>query len=61
MKAYTRTLMAKIRLKQNVGDMGKEMRVAVVHFHNQVANKSKGFRRSNDEFWPWLADKPNHT
>ena len=57
MKAYTRTLMAKIMLKQNVGYMGKEIRVAVCHLHHQVANKSKGFRRQNDAFWPWLANK----
>ena len=57
MKAYTRTLLAKIMLKQSVGYMGKELRVVVVHFHFQVANKNKGFRRNNDEFWPWLADK----
>ena len=37
--------------------MGNELRVAVVHFHFQVANKNKGFRRNNDEFWPWLAYK----
>ena len=49
MKAYTRTLMAKLMLKQHVGYMGKEMRVAVVHFHFQVANKNKGFRRSNEK------------
>lgn len=23
--------------------------------HFQVANKNKGFRKNNDEFWPWLA------
>ena len=50
MKAYTRTLMAKIVLKHHVGHMGKELRVAVVHFHFQVANKNKGFRRSSDVF-----------
>ena len=41
MKAYTRTLMAKIMLKQNVGYMGKELRVAVVHLHYLVANKTR--------------------
>ena len=57
MKAYTRTLMGKIMLQQNVGYMGKELRVANVHLHFQVANKNKGFRRNNDVFWPWLVDK----
>ena len=38
MKAYTRILLAKIMLKHNVGYMGKEMRVALVHCHFQVAN-----------------------
>ena len=57
MKAYTGTLMAKITLKQHVGHMGKELREAVVHFHNQVANTNRGFCRHNDKFWPWSADK----
>ena len=57
MRAYTRTLMAKIALKHQVGYMGKEMRVAVCHLHFQVANKNKKFRKNNDEFWPWLASK----
>ena len=42
MKAYARTLMAKIMLKQNVGYMGKESRVVVVRLHFQVANKKQG-------------------
>ena len=41
MKAYTRTLMGKIMLKQKVGFMGKELRVAVVHLHFLVANKTR--------------------
>ena len=57
MKAYTRTLMAKIMLKRNVGYMGKELRVVVVHFHVQVANtKTTGLHINNDVCWPWLAD-----
>ena len=57
MKAYTCTLIVKTMLKQTVGYMGKEMRVAVVHLHFQVGNKNKGFRNNHEEFWPWLADK----
>ena len=41
MKAYARTLMAKIMLKHHVGHMGKELRVAVVHLHYLVANKTR--------------------
>ena len=41
MKAYTRTLMGKIMLKQKVGFMGKELRVVVVHLHFLVANKTR--------------------
>ena len=37
--------------------MGKEIRVAVCHLHQQVANKNKGFRQANDVYWPFLADK----
>ena len=55
MRAYTRTLIAKISLKNQVGYVGKELRVAVCHLHFAVANKNKGFRRQNDLFWPWLA------
>ena len=55
--AYTRVLVAKIRLKNSVGYMGKEQTVMVVHLHNLVANKAVGFRRNNDKFWPWLADR----
>ena len=61
MKAYTRTLMANIMLKQNVGYMGKELRVAVVHLHYLVANKNKGFVRQNDMFWPWLVENSGNT
>ena len=51
MKAYTRLLVGKIRLKTNVGGIGKELRVAVCHLHFQVANKNKGFRKPHQEFW----------
>ncbi len=51
-RAYTRTLVAKFRLKNNVGYIGKELRVAVCHLHHHVGNKAKGFRKANDDFWP---------
>ena len=57
LKAYTRTLIAKISLKNHVGYVGKELRVAVCHLHFAVANKNKGFRRQNDMFWAWLANQ----
>ena len=56
-RAYSRTLIGQISLKNNVGFMGKEMRVAVCHLHNMVANKDAGFRRQNDQYWPFLAAK----
>ena len=46
-RAYTRTLIAKITLKNHVGFLGKELRVAVCHLHFQVANNSPGFRNKN--------------
>ena len=51
-EGYARTLTGKIMLKQNVGYMGKELQVAVVHLHFLVANKNKGFGRNNDNLWP---------
>ena len=56
-KAYTRTLICKISLKNSVGYMGKEIRVAVCHLHQQVANKNTGFRQNNDSYKPFLADR----
>ena len=43
--AYTRVLVGKITLKNNVGYMGTEQVVMVVHFHYLVANKHVGFRK----------------
>ena len=54
-RAYSRTLIGKINLKHNVGFMGKELQVAVCHLHNMVANKDAGFRRQNENYWPFLA------
>jgi len=56
-QAYTRTLVAKITMKGNIGYIGRELRVAVCHFHHLVANNKKGFRKKHLEFWPWLADE----
>ena len=57
LKAYTRTLVAKITMKGNIGYIGRELRVAVCHLHFLVANKNKGFRPQHDAFWLWLADE----
>ena len=57
MNAYTRSMIGKITLKNQVGYMGKELVVMCMHLHFQVANKNKGFRKNNDDLWPWLADK----
>ena len=45
MRAYIRTLIAKITLKNHVGYVGNELRVAVCHLHFMVANKNKGLRK----------------
>ena len=55
-KAYSRLLVASIRLHNNVGYIGKDLRVAVCHLHHHVANKVSGFRQENDKYWPRLAD-----
>ena len=47
MRAYIRTLIAKISLKNHVGYLGSELRVAVCHLHFATANKNKGLRRQN--------------
>ena len=45
--AYSRVLIAKITCHKPVGYMGREINVAVVHLHNKVANKDKGFKLRN--------------
>ena len=57
MKAYTRLLIVKIMLKNHVGHMGNEVRVAVCHLHHKPGNKNRGFCRKHDAFWKYLADK----
>ena len=57
LKAYTRTLVAKITMKGNIGYIGRELRVAVCHLHFLVANYKKGFKKQHIDFWPWLADE----
>ena len=57
LKAYTRTLVAKITMKGNIGYIGRELRVAVCHLHFLVANYKKGFKKQHVDFWPWLADE----
>ena len=49
MKAYTRTLIGKTALENQVVYMGKEIRVAVCHLHFQVGNKNPRFHRNNDD------------
>ena len=44
-------------MKNQVGYMGKTLVVMCVHLHFMVANKSKRFRKSNDDFGPWLAEQ----
>ena len=46
MRAYTRTLIAKISLKNYVGYLGNELRVAVCHLHFATANKQRRVSQS---------------
>ena len=57
MRAYIRLLIVKIMLKNHVGHMGNEVRVAVCHLHHMTGKKRAGFRRMHDAFWKYLADK----
>jgi len=55
--AWSRILIGEIVLHKPVGHLGLTQRVAVVHMHNMVANKVKGFSNQHTNFWPWLAEK----
>ena len=57
MNAYNRLLVVRIALRNNVGGIGKDLRVAVCHLHFQVANKNKGFKKQHQEFWSMLANE----
>ena len=52
--AYSRTLVCRVNLHQNVGFFGREIVCAVAHLHNKVANNDKGFRKQQREYWARL-------
>ena len=52
--AYSRTLVCRVNLHQNVGFFGREIVCAVVHLHNKVANNDKGFRQQQRAYWAQL-------
>ena len=53
--AQSRLLIGQIKFHNNVGYMGKTLRVAVVHLHRNVAKKEHGFARQREEYWEHLA------
>jgi hypothetical protein len=53
--AYTRTMIARVELKNNVGFMGRTQTIMCMHLHNHVANNVKSFRRQLVATWPRLA------
>ena len=53
--AQPRLLIGKIELHNNVGYIGKTLRVVVVHLHRNVAKKEYGFARQREEYWEHLA------
>ena len=55
--AWSWLLIGEIVLHKPVGTLGLTQRVAVVHMHNMVANKDKGFSNAHASFWPWIAEK----
>jgi hypothetical protein len=57
--AYTRTLIARVDLKNNVGFMGTKQTIMCMHLHYHVANNVKGFRRQLVATWPRMASLIN--
>ena len=53
--AQSRLLIGEITLHNQVGYLGKILRVAVVHLHRNVAKKEHGFARQREEYWEHLA------
>ena len=53
--AYSRAIIAKVTLPHNVGFLGREHVVMVVHMHNEFANHK--WRGQTDIFWDELFDK----
>ena len=49
-------MIARVTLPHNVGFLGKEHNVMVVHMHNDLANNVFGPHKLNN-YWDWLSDK----
>ena len=49
-------MIAKVTLPQNVGFLGKEHHVMVVHMHNDLANLVLGTNKLK-AFWDWFWEK----
>jgi hypothetical protein len=54
--AYSRMLVGKITFATNVGYMGKEVTVMVIHIHNLVGHNQKGFKLAHANIGEWLYD-----
>ena len=48
--AYSRTLIGKVTLRNQVGFLGNQLTIMVVHLHNKVANHDQGFRKKPGPF-----------
>ena len=55
-KAYTRILIGRIKLHNNVGFIGRSLVVAVVHLHFTVGKNMKHFKEGHQEFWNKIAE-----
>ena len=53
-------MIAKVSSWHNVGFLGKEHNVMVVHMHHALANKVLGTRQL-EQYWDWLSEKSIHT
>jgi hypothetical protein len=51
--AYSRCLIVKVRMSHQVGFMGSEHNMLVMHLHNHLANNKFGPTKLN-AFWDWL-------
>ena len=53
---YNRSMIARVTLPHNVGFLGKEHNVMVVHMHNELANNVHG-QQKLEHVWDWLSEK----
>ena len=57
--AYSRSMVVKVALDENVGFLGKEHRIMVLHMHNHLASGRFGVQKLR-QFWDWLWGKVSH-